>query len=168
MNHPIRTIQRLAVSALVLSVFATAQAGTNNTSNSKSTEHHSKMSKMAFWRHHNANKNAKQNQSKPTETKTAQTKTAQTKPAENKVTETKPTETKSAAAKKPQATAPTKVASRKQPASTIDQKHTPVKTAVSSSNKTTAKAASAQPKKLPLKSTTAQNTQDSGKDSSKN
>lgn len=160
MNYPFRTIQRLAVSALVLSVAAMAQEGTNNTG--KNTEHHSKMSKMAFWRHHNANKGAKQNQSKPEQTKAGQTKTAPTKTEPSKLAQTKP-----AAPKKTAVNTQVKAVSAKRPVSKTEEKHSATKT-VSSASKTTGKASSAQPKKLPQKSTTAQNTQDSQKDSSKN
>jgi len=80
MNQTFRTTQRLVVSALLLTAVAIAQAGANNTDNAESTEHHSKLSKVAFWRHHNdANKNAKQDAAKPATSEHAQPKAAQVK-----------------------------------------------------------------------------------------
>ena len=61
-----------------------AQAGGNNAEKDKSKEQHSRLSKVAFWRHHpDADKNAK---AKATQapSKQAQAKTAQVKPASAK------------------------------------------------------------------------------------
>jgi len=153
MNQAFRTTQRLVVSALLLTAVAIAQAGANNTDNAESTEHHSKLSKVAFWRHHNdANKNAKQDAAKPATSEHAQPKAAQVKPAAAKQSQSSKTQVKPVSAK--------------QPVSKTDQKQNTTKTAAPSAKKTTAKAASAQPKKSPQESTTP-NTQGSQKDSSK-
>jgi len=155
MNQAFRTAQRLVVSALLLTAVAIAQAGANNTDNTKSTEHHSKLSKVAFWRHHNdANKNAKQDAAKPTTSEHGQPKAAQVKPAAAKQSHASKTQVKPVSAKPP--------------VSKTDQKQNTTKTASPfSAKKTKAKAASAQPKKSPQESTTAQSAQDSQKDSSK-
>jgi hypothetical protein len=154
MNQAFRTTQRLVVSALLLTAVAIAQAGASNTDNTKSTEHHSKLSKVAFWRHHNdANKNAKQDAAKPATSEHAQPKAAQVKPAAAKQSQSSKTQVKPVSAK--------------QPVSKTDQKQNTTKTASPSAKKTTAKAESAQPKKSPQESTTAPNTQGSQKDSSK-
>src|SRR5579864_3252776 len=153
MNQAFRTTQRLVASALLLTAVAIAQAGANNTDNAESTEHHSKFSNVAFWRHHNdANKNAKQDAAKPATSEQAQPKAAQVKPAAAKQSQASKTQVKPVSAK--------------QPASKTDQKQNTIKTASPSAKKTTAKAASAQPKKSPQESTTEQNTQDSQNDSS--
>src|SRR5215510_12284198 len=90
MNQEFRIAQRLVVSALLLSAVAVAQPGTNNSS--KSTEHHSKFSKVTFWRHHkDANKNVKDDQS------TA----AQAKPAAAKESQASKTQVKAVSAKQP-------------------------------------------------------------------
>ena len=154
MNQAFRTTQRLVASALILTAVAIAQAGPNNTDNTKSTEHHSKFSKVAFWRHHNdANKNAKQDAAKPATSEQAQPKAAQAKPAAAKQSQASKTQVKPVSAK--------------QPVNKTDQKQNATKTASPSAKKTTAKAASTQAKKSPQESTAAQNTQDSQKDSSK-
>jgi len=153
MNHALRTTQRLVMSALLLSTVAMAQAGAKNTNNTKSTEHHSKLSKVAFWRHHNdAKKNAKKDGTPPAASKQSQLKAAQVKPVVDKQTQASKAQVKPISAKQ----------TRK-----IDQKQNTPKTASPSAKKTTAKASSEQPKKSPQKSTTSENTQDSQKDSSK-
>jgi RNA polymerase primary sigma factor len=141
---------------MLLTAVAIAQAGANNTDNTKtkSTEHHSKLSKVAFWRHHNdANKNAKQDAAKPATSEHAQPKAAQVKPAAAKQSQSSKTQVKPVSAK--------------QPVSKTDQKQNTTKTASPSAKRTTAKAESAPPKKSPQESTTAPNTQGSQKDSSK-
>jgi len=154
MNQAFRTAQRLVVSALLLTAVAIAQAGANNSDNTKNTEHHSKLSKVAFWRHHNdANKNAKQDAAKPATSEHAQPKAAQVKPAAAKQSQASKTQVKPVSAKPP--------------VSKTDQKHNTTKTVSPSAKKTKAKAPSAQPKKSPQESTTAQSAQDSQKDSSK-
>lgn len=137
MNQTFRTAQMLAVSALLLGAVAIAQPETNNASNPKSTEHHGRFSRVAFWRHHNdVNKNAKQDQSR----------TAPVKPA--------------AAKESPASKTQVKAVSAKPPASKIAQNQKTTKPAATySAKKTTAKAPSAQPKNSPQKSMTAQNTQ---------
>jgi hypothetical protein len=133
MNREFRLTQRLVASALLLSAVAVAQTGANNSS--KSSEHHSKFSKVAFWRHHNdANKDAKHDPSR----------TAQVKPAVTK--ESQPSKTQ------------LKTVSAKQPTSKIDQNQHTTKSVTYSAKKPTTKASPASPKKAPKKSMTAQNT----------
>ena len=84
MNKAIRTIVSLVVSLLLFSAMTMAQAGGNNAEKDKSKEQHSRLSKVAFWRHHpDADKDAK---AKATQapSKQAQAKTAQVKPASAK------------------------------------------------------------------------------------
>ena len=156
MNQASRTVRRLVVTALLLSGVAMAQARANNTDNAKSTEHHSKLSKVAFWRHHNAaNKNAKQNEAKPATpatSKQAQPKAAQVKPAAAKQSQPSKTQVRPVSAK--------------EPARETEQKQATNKTVSPSAKKTTAKAPSGQPKESPQKSTT-QDMQGSQKGSSK-
>jgi hypothetical protein len=129
MNHLPRMTQGLVVSVLLLGAVTIAQAGTSK-SDKTSAEHHSKMSKVAFWRHHNdANNNVKQN-GKAAKSKQAQTKKAEIKPV---------------SAKQPQGNkAQVKPVSAKQPS-------------VSTEKKNTAKTASASPAKTQAKPMTAQN-----------
>jgi hypothetical protein len=90
MNKVIRTVLGLMVSVMLLSALTMAQTGPNNADKDKNTEHHSRFSKVAFWRHHNdADKKAKpvvapQASSKPAQAKIAQPKTAQVKPVSSK------------------------------------------------------------------------------------
>jgi hypothetical protein len=84
MNKAIRTIVSLVVSLLLFSAMTMAQAGGNNAEKDKNTnkEQHSRLAKVAFWRHHpDADKNAKATQapSKQTQAKTAQVKPASAK-----------------------------------------------------------------------------------------
>ncbi|HEV2401256.1 MAG TPA: hypothetical protein VGS27_30255 [Candidatus Sulfotelmatobacter sp.] len=70
MTRAFKTIQRVALSAFLMSAIAAAQAPANNSDNTKSTQHHSKLSKAAFWRHNkDASKNAKQEPAKPAASK---------------------------------------------------------------------------------------------------
>jgi hypothetical protein len=155
MNQTLRTTRGLVVSALLLSAVAMAQAGAKNTNHTKSTEHHSKFSKIAFWRHHpnDAKKNEKKDATHPAASKQSQPKAAQVKPVVDKQTQA--------------SKAQVKPISAKPSTSKTDQKQNTTKTASPSAKKTTAKAPSAQPKKSSQKSTTSKNTQDFQKDSSK-
>lgn len=83
MNKAIRTIVSLVVSLLLFSAMTMAQAGGNNAEKDKNNkEQHSRLAKVAFWRHHpDADKNAKTTQAP---SKQAQAKTAQVKPASAK------------------------------------------------------------------------------------
>ena len=133
MNQEFRTTQMLVVSALLLSAVTVAQTGTNDSR--KSAEHHSKFSRVAFWRHHNdANKDAKQ----------VPAGTTQLKPAVAKQSQASKTQVKAVSAK--------------QPANKINQnQHT--RSATYSAKKPTTKASPAPLNKSPQKSMTAQNTQ---------
>jgi hypothetical protein len=82
MSKAIRTILSLVVSLVLFSALTMAQAGGNNADKNKNKEHHSRLAKVAFWRHHkDADKNAKQAQAMQAPSKQAQAKTAQVKPA---------------------------------------------------------------------------------------
>jgi hypothetical protein len=89
MSKAIRTTLSLVVSLVLLSALTMAQPGGSNAgkdkNKDKNKEHHSRLTKFAFWRHHKGvDKNAKQSQATQTPSKQAQTKTAQIKPASTK------------------------------------------------------------------------------------
>jgi hypothetical protein len=82
MSKAIRTTLSLVVSLVLFSALTMAQAGGNHADKGKNKEHHSRLAKVAFWRHHkHADKNAKQDQATQAPSKQAQAKTAQIKPA---------------------------------------------------------------------------------------
>ena len=96
MNQAFTSVRTFVVSALLLTAVASAPAGASNT---KSTEHHSKFSKVAFWRHHNdSKKNAKQDAAKHTTSKPAPKK-AEVKPAAVKQSQASKTRVKPVSAK---------------------------------------------------------------------
>src|SRR5579864_904930 len=84
MSKTIRTTVSIVVSLLLLSAMTMAQAAAKNSEKSKDkdkNQQHSRLSKVAFWRHHSdADKNAKKAQAAPTSPKQANAKTAQVKP----------------------------------------------------------------------------------------
>ena len=85
MSKAIRTTLSLVVSLMLFSALTMAQSGGNNADKDKNKEHHSRLAKFAFWRHHKgADKNAKQAQATQAPSKQAQAKTAQIKPASTK------------------------------------------------------------------------------------
>lgn len=85
MSKAIRTTLSLVVSLVLFSALTMAQAGGNHADKDKNKEHHSRLAKVAFWRHHkHADKNAKQAQATQAPSKQAQAKTAQIKPASTK------------------------------------------------------------------------------------
>ena len=87
MRKAIRTMLSLVVSLVLLSTMTMAQAGGNNAEKDKNNEHHSRLAKVAFWRHHkDADKNAKPAQATQAPSKQAPAKTAQVKPASAKQT----------------------------------------------------------------------------------
>jgi hypothetical protein len=94
MRKVIRIFLSLVVSLALFTTLTMAQAGGNNADKNKNNkEHHSRISKLAFWRHHkDADKNAKQ----------AQTTQAPSKQAQAKAAQIKPTSTKQVAGKKDQ------------------------------------------------------------------
>jgi hypothetical protein len=85
MGKAIRTTLSLVVGLVLFTTLTMAQPGGNNANKDKNKEHHSRISKLAFWRHHKgADKNAKQAQATQVPSKQAQAKTAQLKPASTK------------------------------------------------------------------------------------
>jgi hypothetical protein len=85
MSKAIRTTLSLVVSLVLFSAFAMAQPGGNNADKDKNKEHHSRLNKFAFWRHHKGvDKNAKKAQATQAPSKQAQAKVAQIKPASTK------------------------------------------------------------------------------------
>lgn len=77
MSKAIRTTLSLVVCLVLTSAMTMAQAGANNTEKDKNKEHHSRLAKVAFWRHHkDADKNAKPATATPAPSKHAQAKTA--------------------------------------------------------------------------------------------
>jgi D-alanyl-D-alanine carboxypeptidase len=80
MSKAIRTTVTLAVSLLVFSAMMMARASADNSAKDKNQQH-SRLSKVAFWRHHSdADKNAKKAQAAPASPKLVNAKTAQVKP----------------------------------------------------------------------------------------
>ena len=85
MSKAIRTILSLGVSLLLFSALTMAQTGRNNADKDKNKEHHSRLGKVAFWRHHkDADKNAKPSQAAQSPSAQAQVKPAQIKPVSAK------------------------------------------------------------------------------------
>src|SRR5437764_3803533 len=83
MSKTVRSILSLLFSLALLSALTMAQA--NGNTGKTNQEHHSRMSKAAFWRHHNkTEKNAKQAQTTPA-SKQPRSKTAQLMPVSAKV-----------------------------------------------------------------------------------
>jgi outer membrane biosynthesis protein TonB len=84
MSKTIRTTVSIVVSLLLLSAMTMAQAAAKNSEKGQDkdkTQQHSRLSKVAFWRHHSdADKNAKKAQAAPASPKQANAKTAQLKP----------------------------------------------------------------------------------------
>ena len=81
MSKAMGIMPSLVVSLVLFSALTMAQAGANSADRDKNEEHHSRLAKVAFWRHHkNADKNAKQAQATQAPSKQAQAKTTQVKP----------------------------------------------------------------------------------------
>jgi hypothetical protein len=90
MSKAFRTILNLLVSLGLFSAMTMAQAGGNNAETDKNNQHHSRLAKVAFWRHHKeADKNAKPAPATQAASKQAQAKPAQVKPASAKQTTAK-------------------------------------------------------------------------------
>jgi hypothetical protein len=88
MTKAMRTTLSLVVALVLFSALTMAQTAGNANKNKDTKEHHSRLSKAAFWRHKEANKNAKQ--TKPTQaSKQPVAKTAQLKPVSAKVSASK-------------------------------------------------------------------------------
>ena len=85
MSKAVRTTLSLLVSLVLFSALTMAQAGGNNADKDKNKGHHSRLTKVAFWRHHkDTDKNAKQAQATQAPSKPAQAKTAEIKPVSTK------------------------------------------------------------------------------------
>ena len=85
MSKAIRYILSLVVSVVLFSAIMMAQAGGNTAEKDKNKEHHGRLAKVEFWRHHKeADKNAKRAQATEVPSKQAQPKTAQVKPVSAK------------------------------------------------------------------------------------
>ncbi len=85
MSKAIRTILSVVVSLVLLSALTMAQAGANADKDKNEKEHHSRLAKAAFWRHHKESvKNTKPSQA-PQASKQTPAKTAQLKPASAKL-----------------------------------------------------------------------------------
>jgi len=85
MSKAIRTTVSVVVGILLFCAMTMAQAGGNNTEKDKNKEPHSRLGKVAFWRHHqDADNSAKRTQATRGPSKPAQAKTAQVKPASAK------------------------------------------------------------------------------------
>jgi hypothetical protein len=83
MSKAIRTILSLVVGLSLLGATAMAQTAVKNTEKDKNKQQHSRLGKVAFWRHHqDADKNAKPAKATkgPSKQAHAQAKTAQAKP----------------------------------------------------------------------------------------
>ena len=85
MDKVVRTTLSLVVILVPFSVVALAQAVGNNANKDKSEEHHSRLAKLEFWRHHENHKNsgwnAQRTQAEPAQSKPAQAKALQAKPS---------------------------------------------------------------------------------------
>ena len=82
MSKAIRITLSLVLSLVLFSTLTMAQPGGNNADKDKNKEHHSRLSKLAFWHHHrDRDKSAKTVQAKQAQPKPAQAKAAQIKPA---------------------------------------------------------------------------------------
>ena len=85
MSKAVRTTLSLLVSLVLFSALTMAQAGGNNADKDKNKGHHSRLTKVAFWRHHkDTDKNAKQAQATQAPSRPAQTKAAEIKPVSTK------------------------------------------------------------------------------------
>jgi hypothetical protein len=155
MSKAIRTALRLVASILLFNVLTMAQAGGNyaakDKNKDKNKEHHSRLAKVAFWRHHNdVDNNAKPAQatkapatqapSKQVQSKTAQIKPASAKQAQVKTAQIKPVSAKQATGKKDQ--------KQEQHASTMNK---PAVKKAPAANKTKSQQKAQDPKKVSLK-----------------
>jgi hypothetical protein len=92
MSRTTKTMLTLGISVLLLSAMTMAQAAAKNSAKDpgKDTQQHSRLSKVAFWRHHNdASKNAKPAKTTAS-SKQAKPTTAQVKPVSAKQVSGKP------------------------------------------------------------------------------
>ena len=87
MRREFRNVASVLVCVILLGTLTLAQAGTSNDKNPKNEEHHSRMSKAAFWKHHkHQDKTAKPSPATPkkAQAQKTQSKTAQVKPVSAK------------------------------------------------------------------------------------
>ena len=92
MRKAIRTTLSLVVSLGLCGALTMAHAGGNNADKHKSTKRHSRLAKLAFWRHHKGiDKNAQHDHVTRTQSKQAHARTAQTKPMSAKQSDQKQT-----------------------------------------------------------------------------
>ncbi len=85
MNKVMRVSLSVLVSILLLSALTMAKSADKNTTKAKEKEHHSRIAKAAFWRHHKSStQKGKSASASREEAKPAQTKAAQLKPASAK------------------------------------------------------------------------------------
>ena len=81
MSRAVRTTLSVVISLMFLSTLMFAGASASKTDKDKNQEHHSKLSKAAFWRHHkDSDKKAKQTPAAQPASKAAQAHPAQVKP----------------------------------------------------------------------------------------
>ena len=136
MSKAIRTALRLVASILLFNVLTMAQAGGNNADKDKNKEHHSRLAKVAFWRHHNdVDKNAK-----PAQATKAPATQAPSKQVQSKTAQIKPASAKQATGKKDQ--------KQEQHASTMSK---PAVKKAPAANKTKSQQKAQDPKKVSLK-----------------
>ncbi len=76
----VRTTLSLVVSLGLFTALAVAQADANNAQKDKNKEHHSRLAKVEFWRHHRGS-HKKQGNAKQAPSSQAQSTAAETKPA---------------------------------------------------------------------------------------
>jgi hypothetical protein len=85
MSKAIRTTLSLVVSLVLFSALTMAQPGGNNADKDKNKGHHSRLTRVAFWRYHkDTDKSAKQAQATQAPSKQAPAKTAEIKPVSTK------------------------------------------------------------------------------------
>jgi hypothetical protein len=122
MSKAIKTGLSLVASLALFSSLAMAQASGYNADKDKNKEHHSRLAKAAFWRHHkDSDKNAKPAQatqalSKQTPTKQAPSKQAQVKPAQMKSAPAKQASAKQGSKPAPHTVSMSKSSANKAPA----------------------------------------------------
>lgn len=113
MTKPARTTLSLVISLVLFSAAALARPGVNGADRDKNTDkgHQSRISKLAFWRHHRDSNKKPTIQAKQAQAKQAPVKTAQIKPAPatgKRDQKQRENATSKAAAKKGSATSKTK------------------------------------------------------------
>lgn len=95
MRREFRNAASAVVCVILLGIFTLAQASTSKDKNTKNEEHHSRMSKAAFWKHH-------KHQDKTAKTSPATSKKAQAQKTQSKSAQVKPVSAKKATGTKKQ------------------------------------------------------------------